>query len=136
MNINPLSICSAATNLAKRAQENFHLSLFDNKYSPILFVGKEAKEEQKGVYTWKLRKELYEALTEFGIDRFNPRNDFNQNNSVAEACTSDNQPYKFDIKGFPKNIILFCPPGTGKTYNSIANAEAIIKKDKFRLLFS
>lgn len=34
------------------------------------------------------------------------------------------------ITGFPKNLILFGPPGTGKTYNSVAYAEAIIKKDK------
>lgn len=31
---------------------------------------------------------------------------------------------------FPKNLILFGPPGTGKTYNSVAYAEAIVEKDQ------
>ena len=39
-------------------------------YWPILFMGKNADKDIPGVFIWKLRPELYEALEEFGISRF------------------------------------------------------------------
>ena len=41
-------------------------------YWPILFVGRHASAGQKGSYVWKLRPELREALTEYGILRYLP----------------------------------------------------------------
>ena len=39
-------------------------------YWPILFMGKNADKDTPGVFIWKLRPELYEALKEFDISRF------------------------------------------------------------------
>ena len=40
------------------------------KWWPILYVGKDASKDEKGSYIWKIRTELYEALTEFGIEKY------------------------------------------------------------------
>lgn len=40
------------------------------KWWPILYVGKDASKDENGSYIWKIRTELYEALTEFGIEKY------------------------------------------------------------------
>ena len=40
------------------------------KWWPVLYVGKEASKDEKGTFIWKIREELYMALTEFGIEKF------------------------------------------------------------------
>ena len=42
---------------------------------PILFQGKDAGADVAGGYIWKLRPELYEALTEFDIMRYQWKNE-------------------------------------------------------------
>ena len=37
----------------------------NSKLWPVLYTGKNAAASQPGAYIWKLRPELYEALTEF-----------------------------------------------------------------------
>ena len=40
------------------------------KWWPVLYVGKDASKEEKGTFIWKIREELYEALTEYGIEKY------------------------------------------------------------------
>lgn len=40
------------------------------KWWPVLYVGKDASKDEKGSYIWKIRAELYEALTEFDIEKY------------------------------------------------------------------
>ena len=46
-----------------------------NRYWPILFQGKDAGPDVAGGYIWKLRPELYDALTDFDIMRFQWKTD-------------------------------------------------------------
>lgn len=43
------------------------------KWWPVLYVGKDASKEEKGSFIWKIREELFEALTEFGIEKYLPK---------------------------------------------------------------
>ena len=40
------------------------------KWWPVLYIGKDASKDEKGSYIWKIRAELYEALTSFGIEKY------------------------------------------------------------------
>lgn len=58
--------------LAERVKAKYKLpDILNNdenrKLWPIVFQGREAKKDEKGDYVWKIRPELYEALTEFDI---------------------------------------------------------------------
>lgn len=71
----PSSISGYCTNLAKRIHKitNCPLSMRDGgkpRYWPILFQGQNADSNTPGAFIWRLRSELYEALTEFRILRF------------------------------------------------------------------
>lgn len=50
-------------------------------------------------------------------------------NSEIDVPNPPNDPVQNQFN-FPLNIILFGPPGTGKTYHSIAVAEGIVQKDE------
>lgn len=41
-----------------------------NKVWPVLFQGRNANNDEAGNYVWRMRPELYEALKEFGIERY------------------------------------------------------------------
>lgn len=74
-NKSPSSISGCCTNLAKRIHTITHCPILSrdngqNNYWPILFQGKKAGPEIKGAFIWKLRPELYDALTEFDIMRY------------------------------------------------------------------
>ena len=74
-NKSPYSISGYCTNLAKRIHKltNCPITLRDNgqnRYWPILFTGKKAGSETEGDFIWKLRPELYDALTDFDIMRY------------------------------------------------------------------
>ena len=71
-NKSPFAISGYCTNLAKRVYKVKGCPILSrkngqNKYWPILFQGKKAGPEIKGEFLWKLRPELYEALTAFDI---------------------------------------------------------------------
>ena len=71
----PFTINAYCTNLAKKIHSITQCPLFTQEngqegYCSILFQGKYADPGTPGVYIWKLRTELYEALREFGIERF------------------------------------------------------------------
>lgn len=75
----------------------------EQKWWPILFVGRTALQDQPGTYSWKLRDELEDALELL---------------SQKEVNTP---------VPFAKNTILYGPPGTGKTYQTVNYAVAIIE---------
>ena len=75
----------------------------DQKWWPILFVGRTALPDQPGTYSWKLRDELAEALE-----------------LLSQKEVNNPMP-------FAKNTILYGPPGTGKTYQTVNYAVAIIE---------
>lgn len=94
--------------LARRVQEKTCCPLVQNenndqKWWPILFVGRTALQDQPGTYSWKLRNELADALKR-----------------LPQKEVSNPMP-------FAKNTILYGPPGTGKTYQTANYAVAIIE---------
>lgn len=105
------------TGLAKRVQSETKCPMIpeefsdDAKWWTILFVGKRAEKSKPGVYTWKLRAELSEAL----------------------ACTvlkEYRNPYSSMLIE-SKNIIFRGAPGTGKTYLAKEIAADIISNGYF-----
>ena len=70
-NDSPYSISGRCTNLAKRIHKETKCKLLEQdgkkRYWPILFQGKSAGTDIPGSFIWKLRPELYEALTDFDI---------------------------------------------------------------------
>ncbi len=75
-NKDPSAIRSNCTQLAKRIVKETGCKCYEKgkkkAYWPVLFVGKETDESAEGSFMWKLRPELYEALTEFGIEKYLP----------------------------------------------------------------
>ena len=70
-NDSPYSISGRCTNLAKRIHKETNCKLLEQdgkkRYWPILFQSKNAGSEIPGSFIWKLRPELYDALTAFDI---------------------------------------------------------------------
>ena len=94
--------------LARRVQEKTGCPMVQNenndqKWWPILFVGRTALQDQPGTYSWKLRDELADALKH-----------------LSQIGGDNSMP-------FAKNTILYGPPGTGKTYQTVNYAVAIIE---------
>lgn len=82
------------------------------QYWPVLFVGKDVDDRADGVFQWKLREPLKEAvknLAEKGVFE-------DMNTTVA----------------FDHNMILYGPPGTGKTYYTTIYAVAIADNRPFK----
>ena len=79
-NDSPYSISGKCTNLAKKIHTVTGCPLFTDEngdqekqsYWPILFQGRDVKGDESGTWMWKLRKELFDALTEFGIEKYLP----------------------------------------------------------------
>lgn len=77
----PYSISGKCTQLAKKIHAVTGCPLLKDEqnerekqsYWPILFLGRDAKGDIPGTWIWKLRSELYEALTEFGIEKYLPK---------------------------------------------------------------
>ena len=73
-NLQPMEISGIITNLAKSVYKKTNCPLYTKggkeQYWFILFFRKDAAAGDKGNYIWKLRPELYDALTEFDILRF------------------------------------------------------------------
>lgn len=71
-NKSPFSISGYCTNLAKRIHKITNCPILSrnngqNNYWPILFQGKKAGSDIKGEFIWKIRPELFDALTDFNI---------------------------------------------------------------------
>ena len=71
----PMSIRNWCVNLAKHIHKITDCPLHIDKngkkrYWPILFQGRTADSNSAGTYIWKLRPDLYEALSQFHIERY------------------------------------------------------------------
>lgn len=77
-----------------------------NQYWSVLFYGRALEDSDEGVFSYKIREPLMEA-----IKMLEERGVFQEMKELD--------------KEFDKNLILYGPPGTGKTYNSAIYAVAI-----------
>ena len=84
-------------------------------YWSILFQGRYAKKDENGVFIWHMRKPLLDAMETIDVDGF-----FEEFENMASIKNTNE---------FELNTILFGPPGTGKTYNTVLNAVSICEPE-------
>lgn len=120
---------------------------------PILYVGRQVESEEEGVYVWKLREELEQALREIDLSKVE-LNAADIVDNVQDLESGVNEKYgkddflaevyitgaKYDrllnVLKRKKNIILQGAPGVGKTFAAKRLAYAIMgEKDKERIEF-
>lgn len=93
----------------------------ENRVWPILFQGRSATNGEKGTFVWKIRDELYDALTEFDIKRY-----------LYENITwSKYQP----TENLIHNQIIFGAPGTGKSHKIEEGRKTQFKDNYERVTF-
>ena len=120
---------------------------------PILYVGRQVESEEEGVYVWKLRDELEQALKEIDLSKVE-LNAADVDDSVHDLEPIVNKKYgkddflaevymtgaKYDrllnVLKRKKNIILQGAPGVGKTFAAKRLSYAMMgEKDKERIEF-
>lgn len=123
---------TGSSTLAKRIAKKTGCPTTDSddknfRWWPILYVGKNASDDEDGSFIWKLRDELAEALNRIDL-------------SEVQLCAPPNPDPPIDGPNpsggddedkkliTTKNIILYGPPGTGKTYSAIQYAVAIVEE--------
>lgn len=149
-NDSPYSISGKCTQLAKKIHSETKCPLItDNadqekrSYWPILFQGRDVKGDESGTWVWKLRKELYDALTEFGIEKYLPQEVEEGEKMTTKEKVSAIKSYiaskGFNYEGYlienfylslksKPFVILAGTSGTGKTRLVKLFAEAIDAK--------
>ena len=80
----------------------------ENQYWPVLFYGRDLADSAEGVFSYKMREPLMEAIKAL----------------EGKGVFREGKEVETNIK-YDKNLILYGPPGTGKTYNSATYAVAI-----------
>lgn len=153
-NRKPFSISGSCTQLAKRIHRETGCPLSkrkngQNRYWSILFLGKKAGPDVEGGFIWKLRPELYDALTDFEIMRFeweHALKEFPEDKNNIRYTKTDflEEVYmdegKYDrlttVLRKKKNIILQGAPGVGKTFTAKRLAYSMMgEKDASRIQF-
>ena len=154
------TISGYCTNLAKAIYKktNCPLSTRENgkkRYWPILFQGKKAGTEIPGKFIWKLRPELYDALTEFDIKQYQwavedggesgigdkdpvePIDAYTKDDFLSEVYMTESRYNNLvGILKNKKNIILQGAPGVGKTFTARRLAYSVMgEKDDSRIEF-
>ena len=109
---------SNAKNVGRWIAESVKCSLYKSAeegggFWAVLFVGRKTRKGEDGVFVWRLRKPLAEAVATLDEKGF-----FKEFDVAKEKVV-------FDL-----NTILYGPPGTGKTYNTVLYAVAIVEKKK------
>lgn len=148
---NASGISGNCTQLAKRIYKETQcpLSVRENgkkRFWPILFQGKSASSNTQGGFVWKLRQELYEALKEFDIMRFQwpipeiEKSDIKEANyekytkeDFLSEVYMDEEQYDslVSLLKNKKNLIMQGAPGVGKTYAAKRLAYSMMgKKDE------
>lgn len=83
----------------------------NNNYFTILFFGRYAKKDEEGTYVWKMRPELYQALTEYDIRRFLTKAGQFDSWTIVDEETAikhcDKSFYDYNGSGVPKGICWF-----------------------------
>ena len=129
-NMQPTEISGRCTQLAKRVHKETNCQLYNHgekdRYWPILFFGRDATSKEKGNFVWKLRPELYDALTEFDILRFLPK-----------SGNVDKEPPKFNLS--PKETVdcikvYIASKGFSYSDNLIENFYLSLKSKPFTIL--
>ncbi len=147
-NRQPMSISGSCTQMAKRIFTETNCPLItdegQDKYWPILFQGKAAASGETGSFVWRLRPELYDALTDFNILRYLPSDNGDSNkrtmpDSIKETISKIKtyivshgfsypdgliENFYLSLKSKPF-VILAGTSGTGKTRLVKLFAEAI-----------
>lgn len=142
---------SAGTNMAMKVAKALDCPLWQGKYWPILFYGKNTSKDDAGSFLWMIRPELAEALKSRDLSDV-PL--YAEPDGEAASQTSAKKPYddaqflqdvfvsKSDLtamKGLlerKKNLILQGAPGTGKTYAARRLAYAMMgEEDDSRIGF-
>lgn len=139
------SVNPTCMHLAKCIQEKTSRPIVESednpgqrKYWPILFQGREANEDEPGTWVWRLREELYDALTKVNILRFLPKGGEQEMKTkdilerIKEYIAAKGFTYKdslvenfyLSLKSKPF-VILAGTSGTGKTKLVKLFAEAI-----------
>jgi 5-methylcytosine-specific restriction protein B len=145
---------AGSSSLAKRVAEKTGCSVLEknnknSKWWPILYVGKYADKNTDGIYLWKLRDELSEALEQLDLSEVQLYAD---KTSAIQEISHD--PYSKDefleevymsgeyfntlvsLLKNKQNVILQGPPGVGKTFAAKRLAYAVMKeKDESRIEF-
>ena len=127
------SIIAYCTNLAKRIHKltGCPVSIRENgqtRYWPILFQGQAANDHTTGVFVWRLRPELYDALTEFHIERFlwekptpaaPDAEPYSRERFLSDVFMSgEHLDQLLGLLKRKKNVILQGAPGVGKTFTA------------------
>ena len=128
-NKSPSAISGNCTQLAKRIYKETQCPLSiredgKNRYWPILFQGKNAGPSVAGGYIWKLRPELFDALTDFDIMKY-------QWKAEDEAPADDGDTRYWWLNANPK-IWSFANIGIGEAqsytlYNENGNKRRIFQ---------
>lgn len=122
----------------------------NSKWWPVLYVGRDAHKQEKGSFVWKIRDELYDALTEFGIEKYLTADASNggekmttkekieaiKNYIASEGFNYEGnliENFYLSLKSKPF-VILAGTSGTGKTRLVKLFAEAIGAEDRMKLV--
>jgi len=142
---------TTSSNLAKRIVEKTGCpkptSIKNNKWWPVLYLGRLAEKNEEGSFIWKLRDELSEALNKVDLSYIDKKNstDFSLNQKkkytkedfLKDVYISEEKYDKLvTVLKRKKNIILQGAPGVGKTFLAKRLAYSIMgEKDDERINF-
>ena len=142
---------TTSSNLAKRIVEKTGCpkpaSIKNNKWWPVLYLGRAAEKNEEGSFIWKLRDELSEALNKVDLSYIDKKNstDFSLNQKkkytkedfLKDVYISEEKYDKLvTVLKRKKNIILQGAPGVGKTFLAKRLAYSIMgEKDDERINF-
>lgn len=142
---------TTSSNLAKRIVEKTGCpkpaSIKNNKWWPVLYLGRSAEKNEEGSFIWKLRDELSEALNKVDLSYIDKKNSIDFSLNQKKKYTKENflkdvyiSEEKYDklvtVLKRKKNIILQGAPGVGKTFLAKRLAYSIMgEKDDERINF-
>ena len=122
---------TTSSNLAKRIVEKTGCpkpaSIKNNKWWPVLYLGRSAEKNEEGSFIWKLRDELSEALNKVDLSYIDKKNstDFSLNPNKKHTKEDFLKDVYISVEKYDKlvnvlkrkkNIILQGAPGVGKTF--------------------